>query len=52
MKYAWIHEHRDCDSFPMATMCEVLQVSTSDYYASINHIRARARCVTSGFDKP
>lgn len=34
MKYAWIHEHRD--SLPVATTCEVLQVSTSGYYAWIN----------------
>ena len=33
MKYAWIHEHRD--SFPVATMCDVLKVSTSGYYASL-----------------
>ena len=34
MKYAWISEHRD--SFPVARMCEVLGVSTSGYYASID----------------
>ena len=34
MKYAWIYEHRD--SLPVATTCEVLQVSTSGYYAWIN----------------
>jgi putative transposase len=34
VKYAWIHEHRD--SLPVATMCEVLEVSTSGYYAWIN----------------
>ncbi len=34
MKYAWIHEHRD--SLPVATMCEVLAVSTSGYYAWID----------------
>jgi putative transposase len=33
MKYAWIHEH--CDSFPIAPMCEVLQVSRSGYYTSL-----------------
>jgi putative transposase len=33
MKYAWIHEHRD--SFPVAQMCNVLRVSRSGYYASI-----------------
>ncbi len=31
MKYAWIREHRD--SFPVAVLCEVLQVSASGYYA-------------------
>lgn len=34
MKYAWIHEHRD--SLPVAMMCEVLEVSTSGYYAWID----------------
>ena len=34
MKYAWIHEHRD--SLPVSTMCEVLDVSTSGYYAWID----------------
>lgn len=33
MKYAWIHQHRD--SFPIVTMCEVLQVSKSGYYTSL-----------------
>ena len=33
MKYAWIHEHRD--SFPIAVMCDVLRVSTSGYYDSL-----------------
>jgi putative transposase len=33
VKYAWIHEHRD--SFPVAQMCNVLRVSRSGYYASI-----------------
>ena len=33
MKYAWIHQH--CDSFPIAVMCDVLDVSKSGYYASI-----------------
>ena len=32
MKHAWISEHRD--SFPVARMCEVLDVSTSGYYAA------------------
>jgi putative transposase len=30
VKYAWIHEHRD--SFCLATMCRVLEVSASGYY--------------------
>lgn len=34
MKYAWIREHRD--SFPVAVMCEVLRVSKSGYYGSID----------------
>ena len=33
MKYAWIREHRD--SFPIALMCHVLQVSRSGYYSSV-----------------
>ena len=33
MKYAWIHRHRD--SFPIALLCDVLTVSKSGYYASI-----------------
>jgi len=32
VKYAWIREHRD--SYPVNTMCSVLAVSTSGYYAS------------------
>jgi len=32
MKYAWIEKHRD--SFPVSTMCRVLQVSTSGFYKS------------------
>ena len=35
MKYAWINEHRD--SFPISTMCRVLQVSTSGFYRCIAH---------------
>ena len=31
MKYAWIREHRD--SFPVAVLCDALEVSTSGYYA-------------------
>jgi putative transposase len=33
VKYAWIQEHRD--SFPIAVMCDVLQVSASGYYDSL-----------------
>jgi putative transposase len=31
VKYAWIREHRD--SFPVVVACDVLEVSTSGYYA-------------------
>jgi putative transposase len=31
VKYAWIREHRD--SYPVAVLCEVLEVSASGYYA-------------------
>ena len=34
MKYAWIRQHRD--SFPIVVACEVLEVSTSGYYASLD----------------
>ena len=34
MKYAWIHQHRD--SFRVALMCQVLDVSKSGYYDSID----------------
>ena len=34
MKYAWITEH--CDSFPIAVMCDVLCVSASGYYDSLD----------------
>ena len=34
MKYAWIHRHRD--SFPIALMCDVLAVSKSGYYTSVD----------------
>jgi putative transposase len=34
VKYAWIREHRD--SFPVAIMCDVLGVSPSGYYDSID----------------
>jgi putative transposase len=33
VKYAWISEHRD--SFPVAIMCQMLEVSTSGYYDSL-----------------
>ena len=36
MKYAWIKEHRD--SFPVAIMCRVLNVSTSGYYGSLDRV--------------
>jgi putative transposase len=32
VKYAWIREHRD--SFPIAVMCQVLNVSKAGYYAA------------------
>jgi putative transposase len=34
VKYAWISAHRD--SFPVAVLCEVLGVSTSGYYESLD----------------
>lgn len=34
MKYAWIAEHRD--SYPVAVMCDVLNVSASGYYSSLD----------------
>jgi len=34
VKHAWIQKHRD--SFPIAPMCEVLGVSRSGYYASVD----------------
>jgi putative transposase len=34
VKYAWITKQRD--SFPIAVMCDVLDVSTSGYYASVD----------------
>lgn len=33
MKYAWITKHRD--SFPIALMCQILDVSRSGYYDSV-----------------
>jgi putative transposase len=34
VKYAWISKH--CGSFPVTVMCDVLDVSTSGYYDSID----------------
>ena len=34
MKYAWIAQHRD--SFPISVMCDVLNVSPSGYYDSLD----------------
>lgn len=39
MKHAWIHTHRD--SFPVTFMCDVLAVSTSGYYASLERKPSR-----------
>ncbi|MBA3572468.1 MAG: IS3 family transposase [Pyrinomonadaceae bacterium] len=39
MKHAWIHTHRD--SFPVTLMCDVLGVSPSGYYASIERKPSR-----------
>lgn len=39
MKYVWITQHRD--SFPVAVMCDVLHVSTSGYYASLDRTPSR-----------
>jgi putative transposase len=38
VKYAWIQAHRD--SFPVALMCDVFDVSKSGYYASIDRPRS------------
>jgi len=40
VKYAWIDEHRD--SYPVAVMCDVLNVSTSGYYSSLDRPPAHA----------
>ena len=36
MKYAWITRHRD--SFPVPIMCDVLLVSPSGYYDSLDRL--------------
>jgi len=36
MKYAWITKHRD--SFPVVLMCELLSVSRSGYYDSLDRL--------------
>jgi putative transposase len=44
VKYAWITKY--CDSYPISAMCDVLGVSTSGYYASVDREpspRARRR---------
>src|SRR5207253_830211 len=44
VKYAWVRKHRD--SFPIAVMCDVLDVSASGYYASVDRapsLRAQRR---------
>jgi putative transposase len=38
VKYAWIREHRD--SFPVAVLCEVLEVSASGYYDWLDRPRS------------
>jgi len=38
VKYAWIQAHRD--SFPVALMCDIFDVSKSGYYASIDRRRS------------
>jgi putative transposase len=38
VKYAWIQAHRD--SFPVALMCDIFDVSKSGYYASIDRPRS------------
>lgn len=42
MKYAWIHQHRD--SFQVALMCDVLAVSKSGYYTSIDRQPSPRAC--------
>jgi putative transposase len=38
VKYAWIREYRD--SFPIAVLCQVLEVSASGYYAWLDRERS------------
>ena len=42
MKYAWISEH--CDSYPVAMLCDVLNVSTSGYYAWLDRPPSARAC--------
>ena len=42
MKYAWITKHRD--SYPISAMCDVLSVSTSGYYASVDREPSPRAC--------
>lgn len=37
MKYAWIRKHEKEDSWSVALMCKVLDVSSSGYYAWLSH---------------
>ena len=39
MKYAWITKHRD--SYPVSVLCDVLDVSSSGYYTSLNRQPSR-----------
>ena len=48
MKYAWITKHRD--SYPMAVLCEVLAVSKSGYYASIDRVPSPRACRRARID--
>ena len=44
MKYAWIRQHRDL--FPVTSLCKVLEVTTSGYYAWVDRpesLRAQRR---------
>ena len=49
MKYAWIREHRD--SFPVAVLCEVLEVSASGYTTGSIARPARGRSVMRRFKR-